>query len=155
MASKKITREAEALMVLALTVEKFDLNTEWPYDDRRDLEVKIALSQPQFFNEGPYYEGAPDRIGMFSPEDGSRMIPGNEPRMLVPHYLDNTDHARKLQPEGWHAGTIIQDRWKPEFWYVGLRKPGSDALANAKCDSLAKAWTAAALKAQAFEANKP
>lgn len=147
----KVSERSVVLMLLAMEVEKFDGEiAAYGTGPDRDLEVEIALSQPQFFNAGPYYEGARDRIAM-KLEDGTERIPGNEPDMLVPHYLSDTDDARKLQPEGWHASTIIQDRWEPEFWYVALRQPGRDNAADCKANSLAKAWAAAALKAQAFE----
>lgn len=148
---KKPSQASIDLMLLAMEVERFEGGVNYyGFDEGRALEVKIALSQPQFFNGGPYYEGARDRIGM-KLEDGIERLPGNEPEMLVPHYLIDTDHARRLQPKGWHASAIIQDRWEPHLWYVALRKPGRDGAADCKANSLAKAWASAALKAQSFE----
>lgn len=67
----------------------------------RELDVQIALAQPdKFFNAGPYYAGADDRIGRIYP-DGSTSVPGNAPDGLVPKYTDSIDAALMLVPEGW------------------------------------------------------
>lgn len=62
----------------------------------RELDIEIALAQPEkFFNAGPYYDGAPDRIGRID-EEGERSVPGNGPDMLVPRYTASLDAAMTL-----------------------------------------------------------
>jgi hypothetical protein len=62
----------------------------------RDLDIALALAQPnRFFNAGPYYEGAADRIGVIQP-DGTRSLPGQGPDMLVPRYTASLDAAMTL-----------------------------------------------------------
>lgn len=150
----KVNKEAQALMVLAMQVEQFEGDSKPHMKDcpGRDLEIEVALSQPQFFELPPRYEGAGRNIAKGDPE-GEHTTGGINGDINVLRYLIDTDDARTLQPKGWHASTIIQDRWEPHLWFVMLRKSGSGE-ASAKCNSLAKAWTAAALKAQAFEANR-
>lgn len=62
----------------------------------RAVDIAVALGQPdRFFNAGPKYDGAPDRIGMIH-ADGSQSLPGNAPDMLVPRYTASIEAAMTL-----------------------------------------------------------
>ena len=75
----------------------------------RELDSAIALGLPswtygekagRFYNAGPKYDGADDRIG-FEADDGSTVVPGNAPDMMVPDFTASLDAAMTLVPEGW------------------------------------------------------
>lgn len=63
------------------------------------------------------------------------------------------DAAMLLTPAEWYASSIIQDRWKPELWFVSLRKPGG-YNASAKKNGLAHAYLSAAVAAHDIEAGR-
>jgi hypothetical protein len=82
----------------------------------RELDIAIALGLPsatygdkagRFYNAGPYYDGADDRIG-FEAEDGSTVVPGGAPDMLVRPYTASLDAAMTLVPEG-HKWVVQQN----------------------------------------------
>lgn len=75
---------------------------------------------------------------------------------LFETYLRNkafVDAAMLLAPVEWYASSIIQDRWKPELWFVSLRKPGG-YNASAKKNGLAHAYLSAAVAAHDIEAGR-
>jgi hypothetical protein len=70
----------------------------------RELDIAVALALPsfqygdrvcRFFNDGPYYEGAADRIGLIDDSDGWRTLPGSAPDMLVPAFTGSLDAAMR------------------------------------------------------------
>lgn len=151
MATRKQNPKSAMLMLLADSVEQFEGEAHsYSSGPHRDLEIEIALSQPEYFELPPRYEGAGRNIAKGDPE-GEHTTGGTGGDMMVLHYLSDTDHARQLQPKGWHASTIMQDRWNPALWFVCLRKAGIDGAASCKTNTLAKAWVVAALRAQAME----
>lgn len=81
------------LLALAEAVEKLT-------GPDRAVDAQIALALPMYFNAGPAYDGAPDRIGKIN-ADGSHSIPGNAHDMLVRAYTASLDAAMTLVPEGW------------------------------------------------------
>lgn len=143
------------LNMLAEQVEQFDavINRHGKNDPGRDLEIEIALTQSQFVEGAPRYEGAGRNIVLIY-EDGRQVSGGINGDINVPKYLGDTDDARRLQPYGWHVSMIKQDRWEPDYWYVGLRNAAIHESVSSRCNDLAKAWTAACLKALAIEAGR-
>jgi hypothetical protein len=118
----------------------------------REMDILIALAQPgRFFNAGPKYDGAPDRIGMINP-DGSQSLPGNAPDMLVPRYTASIDAAMTLVPKGWdwfigNCGGIISASVNPTVQPFPVE---CDITVDAATPALA--LTAAALRTKALGA---
>lgn len=131
---------AEELLQLAEKVEGLS-------GPNRDVDVLIALAQPEtFFNAGPRYAGAEDRIGKRMP-DGDH-IPGQDEHMLVPAYTASLDAAMTLVPEDaltWHAGKHLKTGEGQAYVLVPDRR---DPLYVVTATP-ALALTAAALRARA------
>ncbi len=71
-------------------------------------------------------------------------------KVLAESYLEA---AMLLVPDQWYASSIIQDRWKPQQWFVALRKPGG-FCATTKKNGLTLAYLTAALLAADVEAGR-
>ena len=127
----------------------------------RELDIAIALALPvwtycdkpgRFFNAGPYYEGAADRIGFKSFDDSLQSLPGNAPDMMMPRFTDSLDAAMTLVPEG-HEWL----RKSPNTMTV-YRRPSDEEWANhidGAGATPALALCAAALRAQSIARKDP
>jgi hypothetical protein len=137
----------------------------------RKFDIEIALSLPawtyggkqgRFFNAGPKYKGANDRIG-FRADDGSEVRPGGPYDMLVPYFTKSLDAAMQLVPEGWRVLRLDQ-RWIEGDWCCHLtpqptqrqvaafkagRTVGYETADSRQVATPALALVAACLKAQA------
>jgi len=86
-------------------------------DRKVDVAVALVLTD-QFFNAGPKYDGAPDRIGIL--RDGESVVPGNGAAdRFVPQYTASLDAAMTLIPEGWAISALSMWPASPE----GADKP--------------------------------
>lgn len=90
---QEVFARADELATLAQRVQ-----TEDPSRDL-DKDVVLALRPDIYFNAGPYYEGAPDRIGMMAASGD--VIPGNEPLMFVPHVTSSWDASKRFMLPNW------------------------------------------------------
>jgi hypothetical protein len=131
----------------------------------RDLDIEVALALPswtygggpmRFFNAGPYYEGAADRIGLQSIHGGERpIVPGQAPDMLVPKFTESVDVAKRVMPAGWFV-RITEVRfgmWRCEAWR-GDKSVKTPADASAIAPSEERCRLACGLRALATGAGK-
>ncbi len=118
----------------------------------RELDVAIALSLPGFFNAGPYYDGAKDRIGTID-VDGNKSIPGNDPLMLVRHYTASLDAAMSLVPEGQRRVEFGTYNGGGAWAYVHVGSERGEQLGESEADTETLALCAAALRAIAQTAG--
>jgi hypothetical protein len=139
-------------------MEELALRIESLTGPDREVDIAIALSQTdRFFNAGPRYEGAADRIGKII--DGLPHVPGQAHDMLVPRYTASLDAAMGLVPDGhtiqlsdWEADLLRKrGAWQAIVLPIGSRGSMTDFTFTNRCDHAATpalALAAASLRAR-------